>query len=208
MKKIKLPLKKEVLRALRAGDEVLLSGVVFTARDQVHKILFAKIRADQKKKKIPVFPFPVSKQTFYYSGPTPPPPGRIIGSAGPTTSSRMDRYTPLLLEYGLKGMIGKGERSVEVQLAIKKHSAVYFVTYGGCGALLTSHVKEAEVIAFPELGPEAVWRLVIRDFPAVVAIDSRGEVFPRKNNYREIPSPLPLPNGERMKMRGKKYYGT
>ena len=90
----------------------------------------------------------------------------------------MDRYTPLLLEYGLNGMIGKGERNVEVQLAIKKHSAVYFVTYGGCGALLASHIQEAKIVTFPELGPEAVWRLVIRDFPVVVSIDSLGNVFP------------------------------
>ena len=177
MKEVKLPLRKADIQTLRAGDEVLLSGVVFTARDQVHKILFHKIRAGQKRKFLPVFPFPVSGQTFYYSGPTPPPPGRVIGSAGPTTSSRLDRHTPLLLEYGLKGMIGKGERSAEVRLAIKKHSAVYFVTYGGCGALLASHVKEAKVVAFPKLGPEAVWRLVIQDFPAVVAIDSRGKIF-------------------------------
>ena len=178
MKEVKLPFKKEVLQILRAGDEVLLSGVVFTARDQVHKILFDKIKADQKKKRVPVFPFPVSGQTFYYSGPSPATPNQIIGSAGPTTSSRMDRYTPLLLEYGLQGMLGKGERSAAVRLAIKKHSAVYFVTYGGCGALLASHVQEAQIVAFPELGPEAVWRLVIRDFPAVVAIDSRGNIFP------------------------------
>ncbi|MFA5393468.1 MAG: fumarate hydratase C-terminal domain-containing protein [Candidatus Ratteibacteria bacterium] len=178
MKKVELPFKKEVLRNLRAGDEVLLFGVIFTARDQVHKILYHDILAAEKKKRPPVFPFPIAGQTFYYSGPTPPPPGRVIGSAGPTTSSRMDRYTPLLLEYGLKGMVGKGERSAEVRLAVKKYSAVYFVTYGGCGALLASHVTEAKIAAFPELGPEAVWRLVIRDFPAVVAIDSRGKVFP------------------------------
>ena len=171
-------MNKADLKTLRAGDEVLLSGVVFTARDQVHKILFNRILADRKKQKVPVLPFPISGQTFYYSGPTPPSPGRVIGSAGPTTSSRMDRYAPLLLEYGLKGMVGKGERSDEVRLAIKKHSAIYFVTYGGCGALLASHVKEARVFAFPELGPEAVWRLVVLDFPAVVAIDTKGRVFP------------------------------
>lgn len=180
MKEVKLPLKKEVLQTLRAGDEVLLSGVVFTARDQVHKFLFHKIKTEGKKKTVASLPFPISGQTLYYSGPTPPPPGQVIGSAGPTTSSRMDRYTPLLLEHGLKGTIGKGERSAEVRLAIKKNSAVYFVTYGGCGALLASHIKEAKIIAFPELGPEAVWRLVILDFPAVVAIDSRGNTFPEK----------------------------
>jgi len=178
MKEVELPLKKSDLKTLRAGDEVLLSGVVFTARDQVHKILCAKISEAQKKKTKPAFPFPVSGQTFYYSGPTPAPPGRVIGSAGPTTSSRMDRYTPLLLKYDLNGMIGKGERNAEVRQAIKKHAAVYFITYGGCGALLASHIKEARIIAFAELGPEAVWRLVIRDFPAVVAIDSRGNIFP------------------------------
>ena len=178
MKEVKLPLNKSDLKTLCAGDEVFLSGVVFTVRDQVHKILFNRILADRKKPKVPTMPFPISEQIFYYSGPTPPPPGRVIGSAGPTTSSRMDRYTPLLLEYGLKGMVGKGERSDEVRLAIKKHSAIYFVTYGGCGALLASHVKEAEVFAFPELGPEAVWRLVVLDFPAVVAIDTKGRVFP------------------------------
>jgi len=194
MKKIALPLNKSDLKILRAGDEVLLSGVVFTARDQAHKILCAKINEAKKKKTKPAFPFPVFGQTFYYSGPTPPPPGRTIGSAGPTTSSRMDHYTPLLLEYGLSGMIGKGGRSEKVRLAVKKHSAVYFVTYGGCGALLASHVKEAKVVAFPELGPETVWRMVILDFPAVVSIDSRGNIFPETGYFR-TPHPSLSPTG-------------
>ena len=151
-------------------------GRVYTGRDRVHKILFAEIDKARKAGRNPFLPFPLSGRTIYYVGPTPAPPGRIIGSAGPTTSSRMDRYTPLLLEYGLKGMIGKGDRSEDVRQAIVRFGAVYFVTYGGCGALLASHVKEAEPVAFPELGTEAVLRLKILDFPAVVGIDSRGNV--------------------------------
>jgi len=173
-----LPLTKEVIETLSAGDEVLISGVVYTARDRVHRIIFDEINAARKEGRKPKLPFPLSGQTVYYCGPTPKPPGRVIGSAGPTTSSRMDRYTPLLLRRGLKGMLGKGERSPAVRKAIARYSAVYFVTYGGCGALLASHVTEARIIAFPELGPEAVWRLSILDLPAVVAIDCKGRVFP------------------------------
>ncbi|MFH0797709.1 MAG: FumA C-terminus/TtdB family hydratase beta subunit [Candidatus Omnitrophota bacterium] len=177
MKTISLPLQGADLQSLSAGDEVLLSGIVYTARDRVHKILGTEIEEAKKEKRRPRFPFPISGQTIYYVGPTPAPPGAVIGSAGPTTSSRMDPYTPALLECGLKVMLGKGGRSEEVRKAMIRFSAVYFVTYGGCGALLSSHIKEAKIKAFPHLGPEAVWRLVIIDFPAVVGIDSRGKRY-------------------------------
>ncbi len=179
MKEVALPLTSQVIASLSAGDEVLLSGVVYTARDRVHRIIFEEIVSAQKKRRKDLsLPFPLAGQTIYYCGPTPTPPGRIIGSAGPTTSSRMDNYTPLLLRYGLKGMIGKGSRNVVVRQAIARYGAVYFVTYGGCGVLLASHIKEAKIVAFPELGPEAVWRLLLVDFPAVVGIDCKGKVFP------------------------------
>ena len=182
MKMISLPLQNTDLQNLSAGDEVLLSGIVYTARDRVHKILEAEIEEAKKEKRRPRFPFPISGQTIYYVGPTPAPPGRLIGSVGPTTSSRMDPYTPSLLEYGLKGMLGKGGRSEEVREAIERFSAIYFVTYGGCGALLASHIKEAKIVAFSQFGPEAAWRLVIIDFPAVVGIDSKGAT-PKGKRY-------------------------
>ncbi|HNQ34715.1 MAG TPA: FumA C-terminus/TtdB family hydratase beta subunit [bacterium] len=174
MKTVTLPMKKEDLAALEAGQEVLLSGPVYTARDRVHKIIFEEITRARRENRQPKLPFPLRGQTIYYCGPTPTPPGQIIGAAGPTTSSRMDPYTPILLEAGLQAVIGKGKRSPEVQAAFARFGAVYFITYGGCGALLASHVFRVEPIAFPELGPEAVWKLDILDFPARVGIDARG----------------------------------
>jgi fumarate hydratase subunit beta len=167
-KKIQLPLDRNAVSNLKTGDSVLLSGVVYTARDATHKRL---IECIQNKTQLP---FDLKNQTIYYTGPTPTRPGQIIGSCGPTTSERMDEYTPLLLQNGLEGMIGKGDRSEKVINAIKRYKAVYFVAPGGCGALLSQTVKRCDLIAYGELGCEAVYRLEIKDFPALVGIDSRG----------------------------------
>ncbi|MDO8603075.1 MAG: FumA C-terminus/TtdB family hydratase beta subunit [Candidatus Omnitrophota bacterium] len=162
MKKIYLPLTKDVIKTLRHGEQVLLNGPLLTARDAAHKRLADALK---KGKKIPVA---LKGETIYYVGPTPHKKGEIIGSCGPTTSSRMDPFAPLLLKNGLMGMIGKGERSEEVNLAIKKHKAVYFITIGGAGAYLSEKVKSAKIVAYKDLGPEAIYRLEIKDFPAIV----------------------------------------
>lgn len=164
MRKIYLPLKKEVISKLKQGEEVLLNGPVLTARDAAHKRL---LEALLSKKKLPIS---LKGETIYYTGPTPARPGEVIGSCGPTTSSRMDIFTPNLLKYGLLGMIGKGERSTEVVNAIKKSGAVYFITAGGAGAYLAGKVTESKVIAYEDLGTEAIRRLIIKDFPAIVSI--------------------------------------
>ena len=168
MKKLKLPLQAQEIAGLKAGDEVALSGVIYTARDVAHKRL---AEAMQKNRALPV---DIRGQIIYYCGPTRTPRGRVIGSCGPTTSSRMDEFTPLLLKAGLKGMIGKGGRCDSVRAAIKKYKAVYFLTYAGCGALLSRFVKSARVVAYKDLGPEAMYRLVVKDFPAIVGIDAEG----------------------------------
>ncbi|MDP2980901.1 MAG: FumA C-terminus/TtdB family hydratase beta subunit [Candidatus Omnitrophota bacterium] len=162
MRKIFLPLTKEIMKTLKLGEQVLLNGPVLTGRDATHKRLADSLKSG---KKIPVS---LKGETIYYTGPTPKRIGEVIGSCGPTTSSRMDPFTPLLLKHGLIGMIGKGERSKEVILAIKKYKAVYFITIGGAGAYLSQRVKSAEVIAYKDLGPEAIYRLTIKDFPAIV----------------------------------------
>ncbi|MFA5097719.1 MAG: Fe-S-containing hydro-lyase [Candidatus Margulisiibacteriota bacterium] len=172
MKKIGLPAEKGSLTALKAGDRVLLSGILLTARDAAHKILFELL---QKGKKLPA---ELKGQIVYYVGPTPARPGKAIGSAGPTTSARMDRYTPALLSAGLIGMIGKGKRSKEVVDAIIKKKAVYFAAIGGAGAYLSKRIKASKVVAYPELGTEAIRRIKVEDFPVVVAIDSRGKSIP------------------------------
>lgn len=156
------------VQSLRAGDQVAISGVVYTARDAAHQRL-VKLVAEGKP-----LPFPVKGAVIYYVGPSPAKPGDPIGSAGPTTSMRMDDLTVPLLEQGLKGMIGKGGRSPEVIEAMKKHGAVYFAAVGGAAALIAQRIKEVEVIAYPELGAEAVHRMVVEDFPVIVAIDSSG----------------------------------
>jgi fumarate hydratase subunit beta len=162
------PLSEEVVLSLRAGREVLISGVLYTARDAAHQRMGqAMARGEQ-------LPFDVRGQVIYYVGPTPAPPGRVIGSAGPTTAGRMDRYTPALLARGLKGMIGKGPRSAEVRAALQQHQAVYFGGIGGAGALLAQCVKEVELIAYEDLGTEAIRRLVVADFPAMVINDCWG----------------------------------
>lgn len=163
MKKIKLPLTKEIIKKLKPGEWVLLNGPVLTARDAAHKKLVDAIKSGKK------LPFSIKGETIYYTGPTPARKGEVIGSCGPTTSSRMDPFTLILLKHGLLGMIGKGERSEEVMAAIKKHGAVYFVTIGGAGAYLSEKVMASKVIAYKELGTEAVRRLIVKDFPAIVA---------------------------------------
>ena len=162
VKKITTPLEKKEIKKLKAGDEVLLSGVIYTARDAAHKRMIKKL------------PFDLKKQIIYYSGPTPAPPGKIIGSCGPTTSYRMDSYTPTLLRLGLKGMIGKGDRSQEVIAAIKKYQAIYLIAFGGCGALYSQFVKKTMFIAYPDLGCEAILKLKVINFPLIVGIDSYG----------------------------------
>ena len=162
------PLGAEDVRKLRAGDRVLLSGVIYTGRDAAHKRLFDLL---QQGKELPV---DLRGQVIYYVGPTPAKPGRVIGSAGPTTSGRMDAYAPTLMAYGLRGMIGKGLRSAAVIDAIKEHGAVYFGATGGAGALLARCVKECEIVAYEDLGPEAIRRLVVEDLPVIVINDCHG----------------------------------
>lgn len=166
--KISTPLTKEVIKGLKSGDEVILSGTIFTARDAAHKRLSDSI------KKSGNVPINLKDAVIYYAGPTPTPPRRAIGSCGPTTASRMDRFTPELLHLGLRGTIGKGDRSDEVKRAIKKYGAVYFIATGGIGALLSTKVKKARPILYKELGPEAVYKLEVKDFPLMVGIDSKG----------------------------------
>ena len=166
--KITPPLTDEVIEKLKAGDRVLITGVIYTGRDMAHKSM---VEGHQKGQP---FPFDLKGQILYYTGPTPAPPGRPIGAAGPTTSYRMDKYAPYLLEQGLKGMIGKGPRGSEVRDAIRKRKAVYFAAIGGAGALISKAIKKAEVIAYPELGTEAVQRLEVVDFPAFVVNDIHG----------------------------------
>jgi len=167
--KLTLPLTKEKVGMLKAGDVIKLSGTIYTARDAAHARLVEWIREEKK------LPFALQDSVIYYVGPTPTKPGAVIGSAGPTTSYRMDSYAPILLDLGLKGMIGKGKRSEEVVQSMKKNGAVYFAAVGGAGALLAQHIKKSEVIAFEDLGPEAIHRLDVEEFPVIVAIDCLGE---------------------------------
>ena len=164
MKKIHTPLTQDQIKTLKAGDAVLLSGTIYTARDQAHKRLLERRDQDRLFK----------GQIIYYCGPTKTPKGKVIGACGPTTSCRMDNFTPALLKAGLVGMIGKGSRSAEVRAAIEKHKAVYFLTFAGCGALLSKYIKKASAAAYKDLGPEAIYKLEVKDFPLIVGIDSRG----------------------------------
>jgi fumarate hydratase subunit beta len=166
--KIQPPLKDADLGRLRAGDHVLLSGVIYAARDAAHRRMVAALEKGEP------LPFDVRGQVIYYVGPTPARPGRVIGSAGPTTSMRLDPYTPPLLEAGLKGIIGKGARGPSVREGLKKHKAVYFLAVGGTGALLSQRIKKVDVIAYEDLGTEAVRRMEVEDFPAVVVNDVYG----------------------------------
>jgi len=172
--KLNTPITKEKVAALKAGDEVLLSGIIFTARDAAHKKLHDMLA---KNKRLPIN---LIDAVVYYAGPAPAPARRPIGSCGPTTSSRMDPFTPELIKLGLRGMIGKGDRSDEVRKAIVKHGCVYFIATGGIGALLSMKVKSCRPILFGELGPEAIYKLEVKDFPLIVGIDAKG-----KNIYEE-----------------------
>lgn len=167
--KIETPLTEEEVRQLRSGDRVLLSGVIYTARDAAHKRFVQTLESGNE------LPVDLDGQAIYYAGPAPAGPGKPIGPVGPTTSYRMDPYAPVLLEEGLRVMIGKGKRSAEVVDAMKRFGAVYLGATGGAAALLARTVKEAEVVAYPDLGPEAVRRLVVEDMPLVVVIDSEGQ---------------------------------
>jgi len=168
MKKITAPFDKETLADLKIGDEVLITGTIYTMRDAAHARIFEMHEA---KKKLPVN---LEGQVIYYCGPTPAREGNIIGSCGPTTSSRMDKYTPLMLKLGVKGMIGKGERSVAVKDAIKQYGAVYLSAMGGLGAEYARSIVKSEVVAFEDLGPEAIYKLEVEDFYAVVINDTEG----------------------------------
>lgn len=174
MKKINLPITRKEVAKLRAGEKVLLSGVIYTARDQAHKRMCECV---VQKKPLPIN---IKDSIIYYCGPTPAPKGKVIGSCGPTTSKRMDNFTPMLLSKGLLAMIGKGNRSKEVIDAIKKYKGVYFLAPAGAGAYLALKVKDAAIAAYKNLGPEAIYRLKVKDFPVIVGIDSKG-----RNIYRE-----------------------
>ncbi len=164
MRRIYLPLTKKLIRTLRPGEEVLLNGSLLTARDVAHKRLAEALASKNKT------PVSIKGETIYYTGPTPARKGQVIGSCGPTTSSRMDPFTLILLRYGLLGMIGKGERSKQVVSAIKKFGAIYFITIGGAGAYLSGKVKKSAIVAYKDLGAEAIHRLIIEDFPAIVSV--------------------------------------
>jgi fumarate hydratase subunit beta len=166
--KIYLPLTDDVIEELRCGDRVLITGVIYVARDAAHRRMAESIDRGEP------LPFDIQGQTIYYMGPSPAPPGKVIGSAGPTTSGRMDIYTPRLIEQGLKGMIGKGMRSQAVKDAILKFRAVYFGAIGGAGAVISRSIKKAEVVAYDDLGTEAVRKIEVEDFPAVVVNDIYG----------------------------------
>lgn len=166
--RIKSPMEPGVAAKLKAGDQVLIAGVVLTARDAAHKRIVEALDRGEK------LPFDLKGQTLYYMGPSPARPGQVIGAAGPTTSGRMDSYTPRILAAGVVAMIGKGTRSPAVKEAIKKHGAVYMAAIGGAGALISKTIKKAEVLAYEDLGAEAVRRLEVVDFPAIVINDARG----------------------------------
>jgi fumarate hydratase subunit beta len=168
-----------VIESLRAGQAVLITGRLLTARDAAHKRLVEALARGEK------LPVDLRGQVIYYVGPTPAPPGKVIGAAGPTTSGRMDPYTIPLLEQGLKGIIGKGYRSPAVVAALAEYKAVYFVTYGGAGALLGRTVKAVRVLAYPDLGPEAVHEFIVEDFPALVANDIHGgDIYRESDRWR------------------------
>ncbi len=166
--KVNTPMTKEMARSLKAGQHCLLSGVIYTARDAAHKRLLEALERGEN------LPIDLKDAVIYFVGPAPAKPGQVIGSAGPTTSYRMDAYSPTLIRLGQTGMIGKGRRDAGVVAAMKEYGAVYFGAIGGCGALLADCIRECEVIAYPDLGAEAIHRLVVEDFPVVVVIDAEG----------------------------------
>ncbi len=181
-RRLTAPLTKEDVRSLHVGDRVLLSGIIYTARDAAHKRLADTIEAGGE------LPLPLEDQIIYYVGPSPAKPGEVIGSAGPTTSTRMDSFTPTLVARGLRGMIGKGSRSAEVRQALIDHTAVYFVAVGGAAALIAACIKQSEVVAYADLATEAIYRLTVEDFPLVVADDCYGgDLYERgKQAYRRM----------------------
>lgn len=166
--RITVPTESKCLEQLKAGDFVYLSGTIYTARDAAHKRMFEALLRQEE------LPIPLQNQFLYYMGPSPAREGRPIGSAGPTTASRMDLYTPMLLDLGLKGMIGKGKRSAEVTASIVKNRAVYFAAIGGAGALLAGSIKTSEIVAYEDLGTEAIRKLRVENFPVIVVTDSTG----------------------------------
>lgn len=176
-----LPLSEDNIKKLRVGDKVTLNGVLYSARDAAHKRIISALDNRQD------LPFDIKGQAIYYMGPSPAREGRVIGSAGPTTSARMDKYAPQMIKAGAKITIGKGNRSEEVSEAIKKYGGIYFAAMGGAGALLSKKIIKAEVVAYEDLGAEAVRRLEVKDFPVIVAIDSYGnDVFKQgKKVYAE-----------------------
>ncbi len=167
-RKINVPLSDQTIDSLKAGDYVYLSGIIYTARDAAHKRMYESMKCGEE------LPIILKGNVLYYLGPSPAREGQVIGSAGPTTSSRMDKYTPDMLDMGLKGMVGKGKRSPEVIEAMKRNHAVYFAAVGGAGALLSKCIKKAEVVAYPDLGTEAIRKLEIEDLPVIVVIDKDG----------------------------------
>jgi fumarate hydratase subunit beta len=168
MKLLTTPLKRENILTLKAGEEVLLTGMIYTARDQAHKRLADLVKSGKK------LPLELKGQVIYYCGPTAIPKGKVIGACGPTTSGRMDEFTPLVLDLGVTALIGKGRRSKLVREAIKKSGAIYLAAPAGCGALLAKKVIKNKLVAFKDLGPEAIYELTVKDFPLIVVIDSRG----------------------------------
>ena len=180
--KLNTPLTEKKIAQLSAGDQIKLSGYIYTARDQAHKKLYDLIKNDKE------LPIELKNSIIYYTGPAPAKEGQVIGSCGPTTSYRMDQYTPALLKQGLKGMIGKGPRSEPVKQAIQEHKAVYFAAVGGAAALLSKSIIEAKVVAYPELKTEAIRKLKISDFPVVVVNDIQGNDLYEigQNKYREL----------------------
>lgn len=180
IKKITTPLTQDAIDGFCSGEQALISGTIYTARDAAHKRMIEGLERGEPS------PFDLKGQIIYYTGPTPAPPGRPIGSAGPTTSYRMDPYAPRLIELGLKGMIGKGPRGRVVLDAVKKNRAVYFAALGGAGALIAKSIRKAEVIAYPDLGAEAVYRLEVEDFPVVVINDVYGGDLYRQVNPDEV----------------------
>ncbi len=167
-KYIKTPLTEDITKSLKAGDYVYITGVIYSARDAAHKRIYESVLEGKE------IPFPIKDNIVYYLGPTPEREGQVIGSAGPTTSSRMDKYTPMLLQKGMKGMIGKGKRSSEVIEEIKKEKGIYFAAVGGAGALLSKKIISSKIIAYEDLGTEAIREMFVENFPAIVVIDTEG----------------------------------
>ena len=183
-KRLNTPLVEKVRRELRAGDRVLINGTIYTARDMAHKRLVEIVKREGKLS-LERLPFDLHNQIIYYTGPTPAKEGEVIGSCGPTTSSRMDKYTPTLLDAGLGGVIGKGQRAADVIKTLQKCKSVYFAAIGGAGALLSTKIKSAKPVAYKDLGCEAIYKLEVKDFPVVVAIDIYGRsVYGRDSKHR------------------------